>query len=196
MSRRRIDDVMNRDECLQQLLSERDDETVVVTTMGSVAPWARMSDSALDFPSAGSAMSHAADFAMGVALAQPHRSVWCLNGDGSMLMSLGTLVTICQTPAPNLVLFVLQNDTFEVTGNQPIPGAGKIDLPRMAKAAGFPQVHEFDRPDRLAEELSAVLARTGPIFVNLRIESGTEPPPKLDCSLHVPAHELRAALAW
>ena len=194
MPRSRTDDVMKRDECLSQLLRLRDQETVVVTTMGSVAPWARLSQSVLDFPSAGSAMSHAADFAMGIALAQPHRSVWCLNGDGSMLMSLGTLVTICQTPPPNLVLFVLQNDTFEVTGNQPIPGAGKIDLPQMAKAAGFPEVHEFNRADGLADELRGILSKPGPTFVNLRIEPGNEPPPKLDCPLRIPAHELRAAL--
>ena len=139
-------------------------------------------------------MAHAADFALGLALAQPQRRVWVLNGDGSMLMNLGTLVTICQTPAPNLVLFVLQNNTFEVTGNQPIPGAGLISMVQLARGAGFPEAHEFDCPRELAHQLPAILTETGPTFINLRIETGREPPPKLDCPLREPIAELRKAL--
>lgn len=185
---------MNRKDCLSTLLKFRDEKAVVVSTMGSAAPWAQLSQSVLDFPSVNSAMGHAADFAMGIALAQPQRSVWCLNGDGSMLMNLGTLVTICQTPAANLVLFVLQNDTFEITGNQPIPGAGKIDFCLLAEASGFRQVHEFSDVKSLESGLPEVLAQPGPVFVNLRIEKGNELPPKLDGPLRIPAHELRAAL--
>ena len=60
----------------------------VVTTMSVVRPWGILSDSDLDFASADSAMGHAADLALGLALAQPARKVVCVNGDGSMLMSL------------------------------------------------------------------------------------------------------------
>jgi len=185
---------MNREECLRVLHHFRGPSTVVVTTMGAVAPWARLSNSALDFPSAGSAMAHAADFAMGLALAQPDRPVWVFNGDGSMLMSLGTLVTICQTPPANLVLFVLQNDTYEVTGNQPIPGAGRISMVRMAEAAGFIHAFEFQNPQDMEARLPTVLALTGPIFINLRLAPGSEAPPKLDCPLREPATQLREAL--
>jgi thiamine pyrophosphate-dependent acetolactate synthase large subunit-like protein len=186
--------MMQREQCLRVLLRLRSEATVVVTTMGAAAPWSRLSRSVLDFPSTGSAMGHAADFAMGLALAQPRRPVWVLNGDGSMLMSLGTLVTICQTPPPNLVLFVMQNDTFEVTGNQPIPGAGKISLVDMARGAGFRQVAQFDQAESLADGLPALLRQAGPTFVNLKLTRGNEPPPGLDCSIRVPAAELRAAL--
>jgi thiamine pyrophosphate-dependent acetolactate synthase large subunit-like protein len=186
--------MMDRESCFDVLHQLRPENGVVVTTMAAVAPWYRRSRTPLDFPSCGSAMGHAADFAMGIALAQPLRPVWALNGDGSMLMSLGTLVTICQTPPTNLVLFVLQNDTFEVTGNQPIPGAGKINLTEIAQGAGFQVVADFADHTRLARELPEVLAQRGPSFVNLRIQAGEEPPPKLDCSPRVPAHELRAAL--
>ncbi len=187
--------MMKREECLEILHGLRGPDTVVVTTMSVVAPWARRSHGPLDFPSVGSALGHAADFAMGIALAQPHRPVWVLNGDGSMLMSLGTLVTICETPARNLILFVLQNDTFEVTGNQPIPGAGKLSFVQMARGAGFEQAEDFRTPHEMAERLPAILAQPGPSFVNLRNEPGSEPPPKLDCALRVAAWELREALA-
>ena len=139
-------------------------------------------------------MGHAADFAMGIALAQPDRSVWVLNGDGSMLMSLGTLVTVCQTPAPNLVLFVLQNNTFEVIGNQSIPGAGMISMVQMARGAGFKRAYEFDNTIDMSQRLPPLLGEHGLTFVNLLIERGQEPAPKLDCPLSVPTAELRAAL--
>ena len=185
--------MMNRDACLTVLESLRGDK-VVVTTMGAAAPWARLSNSDLDFPSVGSAMGHAADFAMGLALAQPQRQVWVLNGDGSMLMSLGTLVTIRQTPPANLVLFVLENNTYEVTGNQPIPGAGQISLVQMAKGAGFAQVHRFDCTEIMSESLPSILNEPGPTFVALRVEPGQEPPPKLDRPLREISAEFRKAL--
>jgi thiamine pyrophosphate-dependent acetolactate synthase large subunit-like protein len=186
--------MMNRHQCLTVLSRIRGDDVVVVTTMGSAAPWSQLSDSELDFASVSSAMAHAADFAMGLALAQPHRPVWVLNGDGSMLMSLGTVVTICQTPPPNLVLFVVQNDTYEVTGNQPIPGSGMIDMTQLARGAGFARVHEFHCADAMARTLPDILAEPGPLFINLRIETGDEPAPSLDRPLRDCAHTLRNSL--
>src|SRR5262249_25080739 len=109
--------VIPKDALLSALARLRGD-AIVVTTMAAVRPWGRLSDHRLDFASADSAMGHAADFALGLALAQPKRTVICLNGDGSMLMTLGTLVTIAAAGAGNLVLFVLENATYEITGNQ------------------------------------------------------------------------------
>jgi thiamine pyrophosphate-dependent acetolactate synthase large subunit-like protein len=167
--------VLTKDELLAplaRLCSER----VVVTTMGIVRPWARHSQSPLDFASGDSAMAHAADFALGIALAQPERQVICLNGDGSMLMSLGTLVTIVASGATNLVLFVLQNDTYEVTGNQTVPGAGRVDYSAMARAAGFARAHTFADAAAYEAALPAVLDGEGPICVTVKVEPGAEPP--------------------
>ena len=166
---------MTRDEALRPL-ADRRGSAVVVTTMGTVRPWARLSDHPLDFASADSAMGHAADFALGLALAQPARKVVCLNGDGSMLMSLGTLVTIVASGATNLVLFVLQNDTYELTGNQAIPGAGRLDFPGLARAAGFSRVHAFEDAASYERALPAILAGAGPVFVAVKVEPGGEGP--------------------
>jgi len=166
---------MTRDEALRPLARRRG-EAVVVTTMGSVRPWARLSDHPLDFASADSAMGHAADFALGLALAQPRRKVVCLNGDGSMLMSLGTLVTIVASGATNLVLFVLRNDTYELTGNQSIPGAGRMDLPALARAAGFARVHAFEEAGPYESALPSLLEGTGPVFAVVKVEPGAEGP--------------------
>ena len=74
-----------KEECLQLIADQRTDE-IVVTTMGSTVPWGKISTHPLDFASVGSAMGHAADFALGIALARPDKRVVVINGDGSMLM--------------------------------------------------------------------------------------------------------------
>jgi len=166
---------MARDDVLRPLRRLRGG-AVVVTTMGTVRPWGRLSDDPLDFASADSAMGHAADLALGLALAQPSRRVVCLNGDGSMLMSLGTLVTVVATGATNLVLFVLENGTYELTGNQPVPGAGRVDFAGLARAAGFTRVHDFTDAAALESALPAILAGPGPVFVSVKVAPGQEGP--------------------
>ena len=188
---------------LEPLLRIRSDE-VVVTTMSVVRPWGRLSNHPLDFASADSAMGHAADFALGVALARPDRRVLCLNGDGSMLMTLGTLVTAAAAGASNLVVFVIDNATYEITGSQAVPGGGTVDYAAMARAAGFPEAFSFDDPTDYEAALPEVLARGGPTLISLRVEPGNEGPisrspseesPYLQVSLEESAHELRRELA-
>jgi len=121
-------------------------------------------------------MGHAADLALGIAMARPERKVICINGDGSMLMSLGTLATIIESGVDNLVLFVVVNGTFEITGNQPIAAARTIDFAAMARAAGFVRVFDFDDPEAYEARLDDILAGAGPTFVCVRCERGSEGP--------------------
>lgn len=167
--------MLTKSELLEPLAKLRTTE-VVVTCMGVTRPWGRLSDHELDFASADSAMGHTADLALGIALAQPSRGVICLNGDGSMLMSLGTLVTAAHARARNFVLFVLENGTYEITGNQPIPGAGGIDFPGLARAAGFPRVYSFNRDVGYEAALPEILRVDGPVFVGVGVEPGSEGP--------------------
>ena len=167
--------MLTKQQLLEPLARIRTNE-VVVTTMGVVRPWGKVSSSDLDFASADSAMGHAADLSLGIAMAQPSRKVICLNGDGSMLMTLGTLVTIVESGVDNLILFVLVNGTYEITGNQRIPGEGTIDFATMAEAAGFPRVYRFDDPDEYEESLEEMLRGNGPVFVSVTMERGAEGP--------------------
>ncbi|MCY3758978.1 MAG: thiamine pyrophosphate-dependent enzyme [Acidobacteria bacterium] len=197
--------MLTKQELLQPLASLRTDE-VVVTTMGVVRPWSRFSDSPLDFASADSAMGHVADLALGIALAQPQRRVICLNGDGSLLMTLGSLATVVEAGAPNLILFTVENRTFEITGNQAIAGAGRVDFAGMARAAGFARAYAFDDPVGYARSLPGILREPGPVFVNARVEPGSEGPllrsrkgepvGYLQPSLAESAHRLREALIY
>ena len=160
---------------LAPLRELRKDE-VVVTTMSAARPWGRISDHPLDFASVDSAMGHGADLALGIALARPERKVICLNGDGSMLMTLGTLATVVGVGASNFILIVCDNGRFEMTGNQPVAGAGRIDHAVFAEAAGFRSVYRFDDARASAEALPAVLAAPGPTFVHAVLKPGSEGP--------------------
>ena len=194
-----------KEDCLQLIADQRTDE-IVITTMGTTVPWGKISTHPLDYASVGSAMGHAADFALGIALAQPDKKVVVLNGDGSMLMCLGTLATITalNTPPANYLLFVCDNGTYEVTGNQPVPdGNARFSWPMLAKGAGFEQVYEFDNLDAFEAELPKIWNAAGPVFVSLKIAQAHEPPPDrwggfpypyLQESLAESTHKLRLTL--
>jgi thiamine pyrophosphate-dependent acetolactate synthase large subunit-like protein len=193
---------LTKDELLAPLARLRGD-AVVVTSMGVVRPWARYSTHPFDFASADSAMGHTADFALGLALARPERRVICLNGDGSMLMTLGTLVTIAAAAPANFVMIVVVNGTYEVTGNQPIPGASLVDFAGLARAAGIRRVHSFDEPHAYERALPELLEAEGPVVAVVAVEPGHEAPlarapgeaPYLSVSLAESARRLREALA-
>ena len=161
---------------LLEPLSRHRTSEVVVTTMSAVRPWGLLSDSDLDFASTDSAMGHAADLALGVALAVPSRKVVCLNGDGSMLMCLGTLATAVETAAHNFILIVSDNGEYEITGHQPVPGSGRVDYAGLAEAAGFRQVHRYDDAREWAAAVPEILTSLGPTFVHVEVEPGNQGP--------------------
>ena len=179
--------------CLEKLAARRTDE-IVVTSMSVAMPWARLSDGPLDFASVDSAMGHAADFAYGRALAQPRRRVIALNGDGSMLMCLGTLVTVAQRPAPNFTLVIGENGTYEVTGNQPVPGAGAVDFEALARGAGIREVHTIETEADFDAVLPLHFDGPGPAVFIWKIERADEPVPKPELPIRERAHRLRDAL--
>lgn len=160
---------------LEPLARHRTNE-VVITTMSAVRPWGLLSESDLDFASADSAMGHAADLALGLALAQPARRVVCLNGDGSMLMGLGTLATAAGSNAENFLLVVCDNGEYEITGNQPVAASGRLNYAGMADAAGFRKVCRFDEARAWSAAVPDILSAKGPTLVHVITEPGTQGP--------------------
>lgn len=159
--------MMRRDEVLSTLAKYRTTE-IVLTTMSTAQEWPAFSQSQFDFNARGTGMGHLPDMGLGLAVACPDRKVLVLNGDGSMLMNLGVFVTIAHTAPRNLILFVFENEIYEVTGGQPIPGRGRANFAAMAKGAGFPHTFEFSELSAFEEELPQILTLDGPVFVNLR----------------------------
>lgn len=171
--------MINKEECLKTIAKYRTDE-LVITTMSAAVPWGKISDHDLDYASIGSAMGHAVDFALGIAMAVPDQRIIVLNGDGSTLMSLGTLAVITgvSNPPKNLIVCVMENDTYEVTGNQPIPEAGRVNFVIIAEGAGFKNAYEFSKLKDFEQNLPAILKKDGPILVALKLARDDEPPPR------------------
>jgi sulfopyruvate decarboxylase subunit beta len=168
---------------------------VVVTTMTAVGIWPEFSDTPLDFAYMPSAMGHGTSLALGLALAQDRRGVIVVNGDGSMLMNLGSLATLAAHPA-DVYVVILDNGLYEVTGGQPTPGAGRCDFAALARAAGIPRVFAFDT--LAAWQAGAVEALQGPgpaviwLSVEGRVGQKTPKPPR---PMPDQIHRLQAALA-
>jgi phosphonopyruvate decarboxylase len=122
-------------EAVAVLRDARGPRDIVVPSMGSAREWMALGPlHDLDFVYVPSAMGHATSVGLGLALAQPDRRVIVLSGDGSLLMNLGTLVTISAQSPKNLVLVVFVNGVYEVTGAQATPGSGTVDYVAMAKS--------------------------------------------------------------
>ena len=130
----------------------------------------------LDLPLSG-AMGKASNVALGLALAKPDRKVMCLDGDGSLLMNLGAMVTLANKTPDNLCHVLFDNGVYAVTGGQPVPGSGRADWEGMAKAAGYAAVFSFDDLEDLATGIGEVLAAKGPVFVHLAIKPEIENTP-------------------
>jgi phosphonopyruvate decarboxylase len=115
-------------------------------------------------------MGSASTIALGIALARPERKVIIVDGDGSLLMQLGSLVTIAGAAPPNLFHFVFENGVYETSGSQPLPAEGRFDLTGMARAAGYAHTARFDDAARFSSALPELLRRQGPVFVSIRTE--------------------------
>jgi thiamine pyrophosphate-dependent acetolactate synthase large subunit-like protein len=164
---------MERREALQVVAEHRGD-AAVITTMSAVQDWVDfLSPDGLDF-NVGGAMGYASSIGLGIALARPPRTVIVIDGDGSLIMNLGTLITIASLAPTNLVHLVLENDMYELTGGEPTPG--NYDLPAIGRACGLQQVHRFDDAEVLAKEWPTLLAEPGPHFVSLRVAQGPPQP--------------------
>lgn len=151
-------------------------DAVVVSTMTPNRYWDSVTENRdLDLPIFG-AMGKASSVALGIALAQPDRRVIVLDGDGGLLMNLGSLVTIAGTAPENLVHFVFEDGAYFTTGGQPIPGAGKFDLAAMSRDAGFAASYEFDDLEEMASDLPRIMKEPGPVFVCLKVNHPDEAP--------------------
>ena len=148
----------------------RRQEDIVVTTMSPARDWMTLPQQPLDLVLVPSAMGHATSIGLGLALAQPARRVIICNGDGSMLMNLGSLVSIAAARATNLVVLVFDNGVYEVTGAQPIPSPGSIDFVTIARGSGFASVFEFSDGDEWRRDLETVLNAAGPTLALLHVE--------------------------
>jgi phosphonopyruvate decarboxylase len=161
--------MLNPVDALRIVEAQRNNAVVVTTMMGS-RMWRRVSrNPELDLH-VGGAMGKASSVALGLALAQPELKVIIVDGDGSLLMNLGSLVTIANKAPAKLYHLVLENGMYAMTGGQPVPGVGRFNMAGLAKEAGYPATYTFIDMEEFAMQASKVLNEPGPVLVCLKIE--------------------------
>ncbi len=161
---------MNRFDLTQRLVSKLKHDEAVIGGIGN---------SNFDLWGAGhrpqnfymlGSMGLAAPIALGVALAQPQRRVFALEGDGSLLMQVGSLATIANLAPRNLTIIVWDNSMYQITGSQPTATAGKADLVEMARAAGIGQSAWASDEADFERLVACSLNEDGPWFIGARID--------------------------
>ncbi len=114
-------------------------------------------------------MGLAIPIALGVAIAQPQRKVIALEGDGSLLMMLGCLTTIGARQPANLIIVVMDNGAYEITGGQPTASAQGADLAAIARGAGIAQSSWAAEEAHFESLLDHALATKGPHLIAARL---------------------------
>jgi phosphonopyruvate decarboxylase len=120
-------------EALRAVLKE---EEILVSCLGASARYLATMTPACGSFALCDTMGGAIPLALGMALARPERRVTVLEGDGALLMNLGTLVTVAASGAANLTILLFWNQRYESSGGQPLPPA-RVDFAGLARASGL-----------------------------------------------------------
>lgn len=169
-------------------------QSLVVATMTGLEEWDSLSeDRSLDLPLIG-CMGKASSVGLGLALAQPERRVMVIDGDGSLLMNLGSLATIANKEPKNYFHFVMQDGGYTTSDSQPLPAADKLSFSLMAKAAGYRAAYEFDDLEEFVTQVEDILQQEGPVLISLKVEHG-EIPPSDPRTIQDAVEELRGILS-
>ncbi|MEK7370656.1 MAG: thiamine pyrophosphate-dependent enzyme [candidate division NC10 bacterium] len=153
-------------------LSERLTNEVVVSNLGQATlDLQRLADRPLNCYTFG-AMGQCSSIGLGIALARPELRVICLDGDGSLLMNLGSLCTIATTAPRNYALVIWDNEVHQTTGGQPTATAVRSSLAGMARGAGVEKALEVRTEGELCHAYDRIFAEDGPFVVSVKTEKG------------------------
>ena len=155
-----------------RLLAERLTSEVVVSNLGQATfDLQRHGDRPLNCYTFGS-MGQCSSIALGIAIARPDVRVICLDGDGSLLMNLGSLCTIATVAPRNYALVIWDNEVHMTTGGQPTATAFRSSLAGLARGAGIEKVIEPRDEAELVSAWDRILAEDGPFVVPVKVEKG------------------------
>ncbi len=148
------DNHMVREEIIQHIVKASGEDPIVSTTGKASRELfetrvANGQSHKYDFLTVGS-MGHSSSIALGITLNKPNQRIWCVDGDGAVLMHMGSIAVIGANKPSNLIHIVINNGAHETVGGMPTVAAG-IDLVTIAKACGYPyavSIEDFGDLDR------------------------------------------------
>lgn len=165
-----------REEAIQTVAASLDGKDVIVSTTGMISRelfeyrTGKGEGHERDFLTVGS-MGHASQIALGIALEQPNRRIWCFDGDGAVIMHMGGMAIIAEKAPKNFVHVVFNNGAHDSVGGQPTVGLD-IDLCAVAKAVGYRAAFSADNREDLLALLGKIKELDGPVFLQVRVKKG------------------------
>ena len=171
---------MSREEAIQTVAAALGEKDCIVSTTGMISRELFEYRAAMkqgherDFLTVGS-MGHASQIALGIALAQPDRKVWCFDGDGASIMHMGNMTIVANKAPKNYIHVVFNNGAHDSVGGQPTVGL-HIDLPAVAKSVGYKAAMSVDSKEKLERQLSTLNSQLStiesPILLEIRVRKG------------------------
>ena len=169
------DNVMVREEIIQHIVNASGEDPIVSTTGKASRELFETREAngqahKYDFLTVGS-MGHSSSIALGVALNKPNTRIWCIDGDGAVLMHMGSMAVLGANKPANLIHVVINNGAHETVGGMPTV-AGAIDLVAVAKACGYPNAVCVDSFDSLDKELEIAKSKNELSLIEVKCSIG------------------------
>lgn len=167
---------MMREEVIQHIAAAAGENPIVSTTGKASRELfeirtANNQSHKYDFLTVGS-MGHSSSIALGIAINKPDTKIWCIDGDGALLMHMGAMAVIGANCPKNLVHVVINNGAHETVGGMPTV-AGQMDIPAVARACGYPYAVSADSFEELDRELAAAKERNALTLIEARCAIGS-----------------------
>ena len=169
------DNEMKREEIIRHIIQVSGEDPVVSTTGKASRELFELREAfgqshKYDFLTVGS-MGHSSSIALGIAAQKPDTKIWCIDGDGAVLMHMGAMAVLGSEHPGNMIHIVINNGAHETVGGMPTVAAG-VDLPAVAKACGYPFAVSVDSFESLDSELKAAKARHAPTLIEVKCAIG------------------------
>ena len=169
------DNKMVREEIIQHIVKATGEDPIVSTTGKASRELfetrvANNQSHKYDFLTVGS-MGHASSIALGVAINKPKQKIWCIDGDGAVLMHMGAMAVLGANAPKNMVHVVINNGAHETVGGMPTV-ASNIDLVGVAKACGYPYSVSVDSFEALDKELAEAKGRDELSLIEVKCSIG------------------------
>ena len=169
------DNEMKREEIIRHIIQVSGKDPVVSTTGKASRELFELREAfgqshKYDFLTVGS-MGHSSSIALGIAAQKPDTKIWCIDGDGAVLMHMGAMAVLGSEHPGNMIHIVINNGAHETVGGMPTVAAG-VDLPAVAKACGYPFAVSVDGFESLDSELKAAKARHALTLIEVKCAIG------------------------
>lgn len=167
---------LSREDAIKLIVDQLDSRDIIISTTGKTSrelfEYRKKlgHDHSRDFLTVGS-MGHSSQIALGIALSKPDRQVYCFDGDGAVIMHMGSLAIIGSQSPKNFRHIIFNNGAHDSVGGQPTVGFD-IDFVGIAKACGYKLALRAETKDGIKEKMNLLKSNDGPGLLEIRINKG------------------------